>query len=99
VVRGPLTLDPPIFAITVNLATALWRMVSLSGRQSLNAASRGPAQLGATDVEAGRPALDPAQHQVRDGIEADNAARYGVTQCRRHIVDPNRQTVASADFY
>jgi hypothetical protein len=41
-------------------------------------------------VEAWRPALDPAQHQVLHGIEADSAPRKGVAHGCRDLLDLER---------
>src|SRR4051794_6319919 len=41
-------------------------------------------------VEAWRPALDPAQHQMLHGVEADCAARNGITHGRRDLLDLER---------
>ena len=41
-------------------------------------------------VEAWRPPLDPAQHQMLHGVEADGASRNGVTHGRRDLLDLER---------
>jgi hypothetical protein len=46
--------------------------------------SRRLLSAGRIDCHARRSALDPAQHEVLDGIEADGTARNGVAHGRRN---------------